>query len=124
MNWNQNNLFNRERFEAWLSVQPDAREFDYCDNTGCAGCCFIKETTGAYLRSMSSGTVYIGEWKQIGIPDWLFYLLRMARNITGVHRNIFIASELKRAYAQMFPEQEISVPINQQTSVKTNQTKD
>lgn len=125
MNWNQETLFNRERFEAWLSVQPDASEWDYAAATGCACCSYIKETSNYDLLCVDPSSVLGKNYSpSVNLPNWMYDLLVLARTITGSHKQIFTASELKRAYAQMFPEQEINVPINQQTSVKTNQTKD
>lgn len=100
----------KERFEAWLFSQPDKREFDYLNTTGCMGCSFVKETTN--INNPAFGGITWGKLDNYGdwpLPDWFrAALISMPR--------FFTAADTKSAWRKLFPEVETQEPVKQHQS--------
>lgn len=70
----------RERFEAWLSVQPDGTEYNYAEIYDCVVCRFIRQTTN--VTYVSAGDYYFrlkAGGEKLPIPEWFQSLLWNAR---------------------------------------------
>jgi hypothetical protein len=98
----------KERFEAWLFSQPDDRTWNYCDNLGCVGCCFLKETV-AMPNPGFGGDFYFEDMEIIGeepkeIPYFLIKILRDVRDIVPL--TAITAAALKTTWRKLNPEPE------------------
>lgn len=105
-------MIEKERFEAWLGIQPDDRKWNFMDLQGCAGACFIRETT-SYSQANLGGTYWRENWAggEIPLPEWLHKTLVGAASKSLV----FTAYELKAAYRKIVPEPQPTHEQKQQT---------
>lgn len=115
--WTQESLFNRERFEAWLTGLAESRTINYRSVEDCVVCSFIKETTSAQLPYTGSNDVSIiqGVWREnFRMPQWLDNLLDDMRQC-GEPSTALTKKSILAAYLKQFPE---STPVIEPVEVK------